>query len=139
MTNKNPSIKDKALQLKASEMTGDNTSDPLEAFKQWEHERQALAELFDISQAQDIILSSFKKQWRILAGLIWGTHKLPGEFILQLKPKQLIALREAGEAIDKISGRYDELHKDTKKVIQEAYQLPLFQNRQGEKQNENKG
>ena len=126
----------------ASEMTGGNTVDPFEAFEQWKAERAALSEFFDITQAQGIILLHTTKQWKIVAGLIWGKDRRPGEFVLwqikTIKEKDLAKLAEAGHELDRITKRIDDLLVDTKKMVKEAPQLPLFKIKQGEKNNEHK-
>lgn len=45
----------KRLEDLADEMTGGESSDPLVAFEQWQHERAALAELWDEQQALSLI------------------------------------------------------------------------------------
>ena len=122
-----------ALNDMAEEMTGGNTADPFEAFEQWKAEREALAEFFDISQAQDIQLIRVTQHWRILAGLIWGRNRHPGEYIKEIKQKDLEKLRDAGEELDRITKRIQDLSRDEQEAVAKAIQLPLFKKLQKEK------
>jgi len=65
-------------EAKAMEMTG-TTPDILEAFEQWEQERQALSEFYEISTRQQEMVTEIKLWWRVIRKAFWGKELISAE------------------------------------------------------------
>jgi ElaB/YqjD/DUF883 family membrane-anchored ribosome-binding protein len=103
-------------QIKARllEMTG-YTDDPEEALAQFENERQALAEIFDVSQRQDELLTSLARR--------------VDELLPALRNRRGVKWETVNEVIDKLNEWREGVVKSHKQVIEAeetVKQLSLF-------------
>ena len=84
----------RTLEQWADLLTGGNTSDPLEAFEQWEQEQQALAELFDENQAYNILNRRLWLALDVAFTVLALTEKDAGMFITEKTRKRIAEFRD---------------------------------------------
>jgi hypothetical protein len=107
-------------QIKARllEMTG-YTDDPEEALAQFENERQALAEIFDVSQRQDELLTSLARR--------------VDELLPALRSRRGVNWEKVNEVIDDLNKWQEGVVKSHEQVIEAEEtmkQLPMFAEKQ---------
>ena len=78
----------------ANEMTGGNTSDPVEAFEQWKAEREALLEIHDENQSLVLSFRRFKLVISLASGLVSSVESECGMFISQKTREKIGQFRE---------------------------------------------
>lgn len=87
----------------ANEMTGGNTSDPVEAFEQWRAEREALLEIHDENQAFTLAFRRYKLTMSLASRLIETLENEAGMFITQDTREKIEQFREQMQKLESLS------------------------------------
>jgi hypothetical protein len=112
----------------AMEMTG-HTDDIQEAFQQWQREREALIDFFELVQHQEGLIFQLQKYWHMIRVAFWSKEPIPDLSPIDSKHWTRIKWERVGEAARRLDewGGKSEIASETKQRLTNQYlDLPLF-------------
>lgn len=116
------------IKTMAMEMTG-HTEDIREAFEQWQREREALGEFFQLVQHQEGLIFQFQKWWHLIRIAIWNKEPISDISPVDGKHWPRIKWERVGVSARKLDewGGKSETASEKKVQLTHRYSdLPLF-------------